>query len=228
MAMTVIAPERTEQARSTGPLAPVVPAPTRRVLLEIARAALGVATGRVAPRELGALVDRGVEPVIRAAVFVTLTESGELRGCIGTLDPDRRLEEAVAGTTVAAALRDPRFRPVEADEVPSLRVDISVLGTPVELGDLADFRPGLHGVIVEAGGRSALLLPEVATDQGWGVEAMLDAVCQKAGLARDAWTDARTRRLVFATTRFGGPAAEDAEAAEDADVGAAEDATRTG
>jgi len=209
--MTTIARDRAAQVRHRGPVAPTVPEAVRRALLEIARCSLGVAVGRAGPQALGVLVDAGVGSTLRAAVFVTLTESGELRGCIGTLDADQRIEEAVAAATISAASRDPRFCPVDADELPALRVDISVLGTPVELTEVAGFEPGVQGVIVEQGGRSALLLPEVATDHGWGGEAMLAAACGKAGLPRDAWRDPRTRRRTFSTIRFGGPAVEDNE-----------------
>ena len=73
--------------------------------------------------------------------------------------------------------------------------------------------PGVHGVIVESVGRGALLLPEVATDHGWDGARMLGAVCEKAGLPRYAWRDQGTRRLVFRTVRFGGPAVQGAAAA---------------
>jgi AmmeMemoRadiSam system protein A len=207
--MTTIARDRATQARHSGPVAPTVPKSARPALLEIARCALGVAVGRAKPEELGTLVDQGIGTMIRAAAFVTLSEDGELRGCVGTLDADRRIEEAIARATISAASCDPRFRPIEAHELPFLRVDISVLGAPVALGDVADFDRGVHGVIVELGGRSALLLPEVASDRGWGGEAMLAAACGKAGLPLDAWHNPRTRRRIFATLRFGGPAVQD-------------------
>jgi AmmeMemoRadiSam system protein A len=189
-------------------IAPTISESARQALLTIARRALDVAVGGARPEALRALVDEGCGTTIRAAAFVTLTEGGDLRGCIGTLDADQRLEDAVARATISAATRDPRFRPVAADELPRLRIDISVLGAPAELEVVADFRPGTHGVIVSQGARSALLLPEVAVDHGWDGETMLAAACNKAGLSPDAWRDPRTQRQVFATARFGGPAVE--------------------
>ena len=203
--MTTIAPARTQPAR-VRPTAPVIETPARERLLEIARAALRVATGQSPARGLAILVEEGAEPETRAAVFVTITELGVLRGCMGTLDPTQRVEEAVALTAISAAADDPRFLPVEAVELPTLHVDVSVLGTPVQLDEPSEFVPGLDGVIVERGGHRALLLPEVATDQGWDGARMFDAVCEKAGLRRDAWRDARTHRSIFRTIRFGGPA----------------------
>lgn len=203
--MTTIAPARTAPTH-VRPTAPILGAPARERLLEIARIALRVATGQSPPRGLTSYVEQGIEPETRAAVFVTLTELGVLRGCMGTLDPTQRVEEAVALTAISAAADDPRFPPVEAAELPTLRVDVSVLGTPVDLDDLSDFVPGLHGVIVERGGRRALLLPEVASDQHWDGVAMFSHVCEKAGLPANAWRDRRTTRSIFRTIRFGGPA----------------------
>lgn len=206
--------ERAVRRRGRGdePVAPTIPARARRALLEIARGALRVATGIASPLTLTISADREIPSAFRAAVFVTLTANGELRGCMGTLEPDRPIEETVALTAITAALQDPRFRPVGADELPLIHVDVSILGPPVELADPFEFVPGVHGVIVERGGRRALLLPEVATDHGWDGARMLGAVCEKAGLSCDAWRDPETRRLVFRTIRFGGPAVKDAAA----------------
>ena len=210
--MTTIAPHtrqrgRGQRSRRNGGAEPVIGARARRILLDIAREALRVATGKTTSKELSVAIQRGLQAETRAAVFVTLTKAGVLRGCMGTLDPGQRLEEAVAATTITAAREDPRFLPVEAAELPAIRLDISVLGAPVELDDPAEFVPGVHGVIVERDGRRALLLPEVATDHGWDGAQMLKTVCEKAGLRSDAWQDSRTKRYVFRTVRFGGPAA---------------------
>jgi AmmeMemoRadiSam system protein A len=198
-------------AHSPVPSKPVIPVTEQRTLLEIARSALRVATGITSPLALTASVSRGQPLGLRAAVFVTLTEAGELRGCMGTLEPDRPIEESVALTAITAALQDPRFRPVAADELELIHVDVSILGPSVELEDPSAFVPGVHGVMVECAGRRALLLPEVATDHGWGGGRMLDAVCQKAGLPHDVWRDPKTKRLYFRTVRFGGSAVEGAD-----------------
>src|SRR3990172_4600647 len=139
-AMTTIAPHtrqrgRGQRSRRNGGAEPVIGARARRILLDIAREALRAATGKTTSEELSVAIQRGLQAETRAAVFVTLTRAGVLRGCMGTLDPGQRLEEAVAATTITAALEDPRFLPVEAAELPAIRVDISVLGAPVELDD---------------------------------------------------------------------------------------------
>ena len=185
---------------------PAVASEVQEALLELVRLALQVATGGAVVSALDRATDRipgGAEP---AAVFVTLTEDGELRGCMGNLEPTRGLAEAVIASAVMAALDDPRFRPVTAAELPAIHVDISVLGLPTPIADPDSFRPGIDGVIVDRNGRRGLLLPEVAPEFSWGAIQMFDAVCRKAGLPRDAWRDPGTRMFAFRTIRFGGSA----------------------
>ncbi len=184
---------------------PIVAPDIQQALLELARVALAVATGRAhvsaLDRALQTAPGRG-----RAAVFVTLTEDGKLRGCIGSLQAERSLREAVVASAIDAALDDPRFLPVTAEELPGLHVDISVLGPLTPITNPDAFEPGIDGIMVERGGRRGLLLPEVATEFSWGATEMFDAVCRKAGLPRDAWREPGTRLRSFVTVRFGGPA----------------------
>jgi len=189
-----------------GPRPPDVPLEVRLSTLELARATLTVAVEHADPSMLERAIGSADGGEVHAAVFVTLTEGGELRGCIGTLDPTRSLRDAVVSATLGAALGDPRFLPVTAAELPALEIGISVLGRPVPLDDPRTFMPGVDGVIVERGGLRALLLPEVATEFAWGATEMLDNVCRKAGLPAGAWHDPRTRLSSFRTVRFGGPA----------------------
>ena len=184
---------------------PVVTPDVRRSLLELVQLALAVATGGADVSALDQALERkrGGEP---GMVFVTLTEDGALRGCMGNLEPTRRLGDAVVMSAISAALDDPRFLPVTAEELPAIHVEISVLGPPTGMVDPKAFQPGVDGVLVERNGRRGLLLPEVATEFSWGATEMFDAVCGKAGLARGAWRDLATRLSTFRTVRFGGPA----------------------
>ncbi len=141
------------------------------------------------------------------AAFVTLTEHGSLRGCIGSLAADEPLGRAVASAGASAAVRDPRFMPVTERELASIHIDVSILGPAVPLRDPMAFRPGIDGIIVVRDGRRALFLPEVATDQGWGADETFDAVCEKAGLNRHAWHDPRTQLFAFRTVRVSEPEA---------------------
>ena len=145
------------------------------------------------------------------AAFVTLTEAGELRGCIGRLDPGRPLWESVVHAAVNAAIADPRFAPVELDELGRIRLEISVLDPPVEITDPAEFDPAVHGIIVERGPRRGLLLPKVGAQHGWSREQTLAAACWKADLPLDAWRDPETRLLVFTAFVFGEPAEPESE-----------------
>jgi AmmeMemoRadiSam system protein A len=173
-------------------------------LLDLARAAVVAAVDdRAAP-----VPDLPGHPEMadRADAFVTLTAGDHLRGCMGTLGADMPVGEAVVRAAGMAATRDPRFRPVDARELGGIRVEVSVLGPPRPLADPAAFVPGRDGIVVEARGRRALLLPQVATEMGWGATEMLDAVCEKAGLRPDAWRDPGTRLSVFEVQRASGPA----------------------
>lgn len=182
----------------------------RRELLRIARIALAVATGSRPDAELNAAVDgarRGHLGGIHAAVFVTLLAHDELRGCMGALEPLRQLPRAVADAALLAAREDPRFWPVAARELPAMHLEVSVLGPLVETGDPLRLRLGIDGVVVEAGGRRALLLPQVAPEQGWDARQLWQGVCRKAGLPDDAWRLPGAHLATLQVVRFGGPAA---------------------
>ncbi len=137
------------------------------------------------------------------AVFVTLHEHGMLRGCIGSLEAREPLGEAIISSAISAATRDPRFRPVTADEIDDLHIEISVL-SPMRLVDSAEeIVVGTHGVLVRQGVRSGVFLPQVAPEQGWDREEMLRHLCaEKAGLAADAWRHG-ARLYVFTAQVFG-------------------------
>lgn len=174
------------------------------ILLRIARAAVAaVVSGRLRTAEYQALLPPAppAELLVPTAAFVTLHRGDELRGCMGFLGRDRPLWQTVVSAAVGAAAGDPRFLPVTEAEMSTLSIDVSVLGDPIPIHDLTAFRPGVDGMIVERVGRRGLLLPEVAADQGWGVQEMLAATCWKAGLPHDAWQDPRTRVLTFRTVR---------------------------
>ena len=137
-------------------------------------------------------------------VFVTLREraSHELRGCIGVVEPRFPVGEAVRRAAVSAAFDDPRFPPVSAAELPALALDVSVLG-PLAASSVEAVEVGRHGVVVRCDGRSALFLPQVATEQGWDRDTLLSQLCRKAGLPSDAWRRADCALFTFETESFG-------------------------
>jgi AmmeMemoRadiSam system protein A len=124
---------------------------------------------------------------------------------MGTLGAEMPLGEAVVRAAGMAATRDPRFPPVAAPELAGIGIEVSVLSRPRPLANPGDFVPGRDGIVVEARGRRALLLPQVATEMRWGTTEMLDAVCAKAGLHADAWRERATRLEVFEVERASGP-----------------------
>jgi uncharacterized protein (TIGR00296 family) len=111
---------------------------------------------------------------------------GELRGCIGFPYPTKPLATAVQEAAVAAALYDPRFPAVRAEELSLLEVESSVLTEPKPLSP-RQVEVGVHGLIVRKGAKSGLLLPQVALEYRWGREEFLGQTCVKAGLEPDAW-----------------------------------------
>lgn len=128
------------------------------------------------------------------ACFVTLKIDGQLRGCIGNLQADSRLIDAVARNAYLAAFRDQRFNPVNRDEVELLEVEISVLTPMRELPVLSNedllqkLRPGVDGLVFEAGNKQATFLPAV-WQQLSDPKNFVSQLKQKAGLSADYWSD---------------------------------------
>ncbi len=177
-----------------------------KALLAVARATLRLALeeGKTyeppKPSSPGMLEERGV--------FVTLTERGDLRGCIGYVLPTKPLYLAVRDMAINAALHDPRFMPVTASELPYVHIEISVM-TPLQLvKDPEEVVVGQDGLMIEAPGGSGLLLPQVAPEQGWDRQQLLDGVCRKAGLPAGAYRRPDARLYKFQARIFGGAYAE--------------------
>lgn len=138
----------------------------------------------------------------RYGAFVTIHKKGMLRGCIGSLEPAGPLQKTVIEMAKAAAMRDPRFRPVTADELPYLDVEVSVLTPLREIKDTEEIDVGVHGLVVTKGNRSGLLLPQVAAERGWNRITFLEETCRKAGLSKDAWMEKDARILIFSADVF--------------------------
>jgi len=118
----------------------------------------------------------------KAGVFVSIHKGGELRGCIGTIEPQMaNVAEEIMVNAISSATRDPRFFPITADELAELEYSVDVLTKPEPVKSRKQLDPKQYGVIVEAGGRKGLLLPDLE-----GVESsqhQIDICCQKAGIA---------------------------------------------
>ena len=128
----------------------------------------------------------------RRGVFVTLTKQGQLRGCIGYPEPVLPLHIALHEAALAAARQDPRFSPVDCQELEDLSIEITILTKPELVTIAPDLRPsiiqiGTHGLIIKGHGHSGLLLPQVATEWNFNQTEFLEQTCQKAGLPKNNW-----------------------------------------
>jgi len=117
----------------------------------------------------------------------------ELRGCIGYPEPIKPLIEATIEAAIAAAVEDPRFRPMRYEETDNVIIEVSVLSKPELLKAekptdiVKEIVIGRDGLIIERGLFKGLLLPQVPVEYGWDVETFLSEACMKAGLPPDAW-----------------------------------------
>jgi len=127
----------------------------------------------------------------KRGVFVTITESGDLRGCIGHHEADQPLYITVPQMAVAAAFSDPRFPQLAKEELAQIKIKISVYLTNVyKINTLDEFVMGKHGIIMHKDGRSATFLPEVPAEAGWKTkEEEMTYLCRKAGLSLNAWKE---------------------------------------
>ncbi len=127
------------------------------------------------------------------AVFVTLKEHGELRGCIGTIIPHEPLINNVKHMAIEAAFHDPRFPPLRKSELSEIEIEISRL-TPVRpVKDISEIKVGRDGLIISRGFYRGLLLPQVPVEYHWDLYTFLDHTCLKAGLTPGCWKDPDTK-----------------------------------
>ena len=171
----------------------------RQVLLEIARTAienqlLGVKAKAFSPKGSGLVAKRGA--------FVTLTEEGNLRGCIGRIEPQEPLFQTVAEMARAAAFQDSRFPPLTLSELPKTVIEVSILSPLERLTDIHTLEVGRHGLVVRRGFASGLLLPQVASHNRWSAEEFLDQACLKAGLPMGGFREPGTELFTFSAEVF--------------------------
>jgi len=181
--------------------------------VRLARRALHDALGaRPNADPAGAAEGEGLSPIFDEprGAFVTLKRYPDdaLRGCIGYPLPVLPLRSAVARAAVSAAIEDFRFRPVRAPDLLHLTIEVSVLTVPVPLRfttpeeAVRAVTVGRDGLIVEGLGSSGLLLPQVAPEQGWSAEELLNGTCEKASLPPQAWRDPRVKVRRFEAEIF--------------------------
>ncbi len=139
----------------------------------------------------------------KSGVFVTLNTAMGLRGCVGFPLPDKKLYNALSEAAIAAATEDPRFPPVNVDELDQITFEVTVLTPPevIHISDTMEYpskiKVGRDGLIVKHGFNSGLLLPQVSVEYGWTEEEFLSHTCEKAGLPENCWKDKETQVQKF-------------------------------
>jgi len=138
----------------------------------------------------------------KRGAFVSLHKHGQLRGCIGSIQPTKPLHQTVEEMAAAAAFNDPRFESLTAKELKDVELEISVL-TPLErVKDVKEIEVGKHGLYIKKGFFSGLLLPQVAIDYNWDRITFLEETCRKAGLPRNAWKEKDAEIYLFSADIF--------------------------
>ncbi|UCC66953.1 MAG: AmmeMemoRadiSam system protein A [Deltaproteobacteria bacterium] len=171
----------------------------KKTLLEIAKKVIwNKASGKNVP-EFKVESKRLNEP---RGAFVTINKHGDLRGCIGFIKGIKPLYQAVEEMAAAAAFNDPRFPPVTEKELKDLEIEISVLTPLKQIDDVDEIEVGKHGIYIERGFYSGLLLPQVATEYGWDRQTFLEQTCLKAGLPRHAWKEKESKIYIFSADIF--------------------------
>lgn len=134
--------------------------------------------------------------------FVTLKMDNQLRGCIGHLEGNKPIWETVKLMAKQAGFQDPRFPPLSREEFEKVEIEISILSPITECPDTEQIEPGRHGLVVQRGMHSGLLLPQVATEQGWNRQTFLSQTCLKAGLPADSWKNKKVQIYWFEAEVF--------------------------
>ena len=171
----------------------------RKELLAIARQALVACTQNQAIPS----PETNNEYPSDCGAFVTLHDHEErLRGCIGCMSATQPLVEVVTEMARSAALRDPRFSPVGADEVENLSIEISVLSAQVLVSSLEDIQIGRDGLVIVAPSTRGVLLPQVASERDWDAKTFVEQTCVKANLPPNAYLQEHVQVFRFSAEVF--------------------------
>ncbi len=184
VALTAAATQPASKVKPVSPTADELSRADKKALLGLARKTIT----RYLTTETVPLA-RGFSPAAQElrGVFVTLKKFGNLRGCIGRLIPEAPLAQLVGAMAIQSALNDQRFRPVTITEMQDIEIELSVLTPMKTIPRVEDIVVGRDGVLLQKGRAGAVFLPQVATEQGWSREEMLDQLCLKAGLPKGSW-----------------------------------------
>ena len=148
----------------------------------------------------GLLIKKNSQAV---GAFVTLHNQGELRGCMGRIISSDPLWKTIQEMAIVAATQDTRFDSVGLGELEEIDIEISVLTPFQKVEDLDEIQVGVHGLMISQGTHRGLLLPQVASEEGWSPEEFLAHTCIKADLPAEAWLDTKTKIEIFSAQVFG-------------------------
>ncbi|MFA8344170.1 MAG: AmmeMemoRadiSam system protein A [Rhodothermaceae bacterium] len=134
--------------------------------------------------------------------FVTITNNGKLRGCIGYIIGYNPLNETLKEAAIQAAFHDPRFNPLTEKEFTDIKIEVSILSEPFPMNSYDEIEVGTHGLILTENDHRGLLLPQVPVEHNMDKEDYLAAICQKSGLPADYWQSKTLNLELFTATVF--------------------------
>ncbi|UCE68023.1 MAG: AmmeMemoRadiSam system protein A [Candidatus Zixiibacteriota bacterium] len=172
----------------------------KKILLKLARESIESAFEDKAPPYPEKISEALNE---KLGAFVTLNKNHRLRGCIGTFHADEALYKIIARMARQAAFSDPRFPPVEKNEMEHIDIEISVLTPMKRIKDPMTVEVGRDGLYMIKGINAGVLLPQVPVEYGWDRIKFLEQTCMKAGLHPDAWKEENTEIYTFQAEIFG-------------------------
>jgi AmmeMemoRadiSam system protein A len=170
----------------------------QRAALQLARTAV---VDAVSHRKLPDVFPREGAFAERRGVFVTLHVRNRLQGCIGIIEAQEPLGEAIIRCAASAALEDPRFAPMKPDQLGEVSIEISLLSQLEQISP-ESIEIGRHGLLVRLHAQRGLLLPQVAIEHRLTREQFLEETCRKAGLPREAWRDPEAHLFGFTCEVF--------------------------
>lgn len=174
----------------------------KREILKLARLAIRSIFERSQKEELEKQ-KRIVERIgVSGGVFVTLTKNKELRGCIGYILPIKPFSNLLVDAAISSATKDPRFDPLEKEEIDQVEIEVSILSEPKKIESISEIEVGKHGLIVRRGPFQGLLLPQVAVEHNWDKITFLQYTCIKAGLSPNDYKDKETEIFIFTAEVF--------------------------
>ncbi len=170
----------------------------KKTLLKLARDA-------IASRFDDSQVELPTNPEFEAkrGLFVTLHSEGELLGCIGLIEPRQSIAQEVFAMAREAAFGDPRFPPLQQEDLAKVEIEISILSELMPVRNVPEIVIGRDGLLLRQGFRSGVFLPQVPVEWNWDIDTYLTQLCRKAGLPDGTWKKDDAQLLRFEADIFG-------------------------